>query len=136
MTLLDIRRELFTFFSKNDTFDLDKDLGKIFPLSEDKDLELALIKAGFAEFEEKEIVVKLIYDDKVVWALSKPLIEYSQTIELSFATVAALTDTINNICNQEGYDKGKVDPLNIKEIDIQNAILLINNFQQKGNFNE
>jgi hypothetical protein len=136
-TVFDVRRELFKFFSKNSKFDLLVDFERIFPLTEDKAFEVALIKEAFREFVAKEIVVCLeLGEGRIVWVLTKPLLEYAQTIELSYSTISALTDTINGICDQEGFDKGRVDPLNIKEIDIQNAIILINNFQQKGNFNE
>lgn len=137
-TLLEVRRNLFKFFGENDVFDLTKDLSKVFPISEDSDLEKSLIKEAFKEFVDKGIVATLSFKDeaRIAWALTKPLSEYSQAIELNYPTITAITSLINNICDEEGYSKGRVDPLNVTETNIQDLVILISNYREKGHFDE
>lgn len=130
MNLNEVKSSLFAFFANNDTFTLTNksDFEKIFFLSENKPLEGQMIKAVLKEFETANIVTDVTYYNKEVlvkcWVLNKPIQQYSQSIELTYPTLEAITKLINEYCLQAKIPQSMVDPLAIKEADIQSLIVM------------
>ena len=131
MSILEIANLLIDFYSKNSIFDVssEQDRSKIFPISENENLETHLIEAGLDKLEKQEIVKKI---SPTLFALEKPLVQYSQTVELNFAIIEAIAKTINTVCKDLDNEKDLVDTMNITQDDIANLIHIINNFAEYG----
>lgn len=130
MNLNEVKSSLFSFFANNDTFTLSNksDFEKIFFLSQNRPLEVRMICAAFKEFEKANLVTDVTYYNKEAlikcWVLNKPLHQYSQSIELTYPTLEAMTKLINEYCLQAKIPQSIVDPLAIKEADIQSLIVM------------
>ena len=135
MYLTDVKTDLFTFFGTHDSFSLLDNFDDLYILceKEKKDLTKGLITKALEEYEQQKIVVKVIHDNKTTWVLDKPLERYSQTIELSYPTLASLTKIVNNYCEETKNKDAKVNPLDIQERDIQSLIVLVHQALGAGN---
>jgi hypothetical protein len=130
--LAEVKRKLFDYFTKNDVIHIEKHFKDVFILSEDADLEKALIEEALKEFQDKDLVIRVKGHGVDAWVLKRPLSEYSQTIELNFNVINAIAQTINGFCDELNIQDGKIDPLNIRERDIENLVLIIHNLTTKG----
>ena len=131
MTVIDASRKLLEFFSNQDAYLVHKDLKKALILSEDEKLDGDIVLLALKNFQAQGLVEPLLFQEKnknpepYAYVLVKPLAEYSQTVELSFGTISAITQIVNGVCDEMGIDQDKVNPLSIEEKDIQNLIGLI-----------
>ena len=125
MTLNDVKADLFAFFGTHDTFSMNDNFDDLYILSENKGLDQGLLKKALKEYEEQKIVSAIEYDNVKTWVLEKPLQKYSQTIELTYPTLASLTKLINDYCAQTKNNEAKVNPLAVEEKDIQSLIVLV-----------
>ncbi len=141
MTILDCSRNLFDFFKTSDIFDLDKDFKKVVLITLDDIVDRAIVRQALKSFEEQGLVVPLVTENQAGnlashWVLVKPLVEYSQNVELSYPTISAIASTINEICDELNVEKDRVNPLQIVETDLQNLVLLIAKMRQEEKVNE
>jgi hypothetical protein len=138
MTVIDSTRSLFQFFTGNDVFNIDEDFAKVVTITLNDVVDRAIIRQALQNFQDQGVVVPLVTEPEKAhpvtthWALTKPLVEYAQTVELSFPTVHAITNTINEICDELEIEKEKVNPLQITEQDIVNLILIISRMRQEA----
>jgi hypothetical protein len=123
MTLSDTEFALFSFFAKNETFVME-DFDKVITISIDRERDMAVVLAALENLEKQELIKKLTNGKKTWWVLTKPFASYSQKVELTAGTIYFLADFINGICESTKDEKNKVDPLSIKEKDIQNLLLI------------
>lgn len=133
MTIVDVTNKLFEFFSENDCFDPDKDTYKIFPSSENKDLDKALILQGLDDLELLTIIKKIKYpkEEKFVWVLKKPLHYYEQTVKID-PTLALEIFTVLNVFKQISDNESLVcDVKDIQPQDIRNLVLLLSSVLEK-----
>lgn len=117
MTLLDAQNALYDFLSKNDIFDLEKDLKglllnnlQIIPvldseIEEYKQIFRAAIKQGY-----EKLLVEFTPNQ---WILVKPLSSFTQMIELS----SALCKEVSRVTN--------CDILNITNRDVEDAFIVL-----------
>lgn len=136
MTVNDAKIELFKYFSNNELLNLDEDFSKVILVSLEPEIDKEIVAAGLKEFESQGLIVSLNVKTQEgvpprVWVLVKPLIQYSQTIELKYQTLAAISEIINGFCDIAGDDHNKVDPLNVTEHDIQNLVVLYHTKNQQ-----
>lgn len=130
MNLNEVKNSLFSFFANNDTFTISNksDFEKIFFLSQNRPLEAQMILAALKEFEKASIVTDVTYYNKETpvkcWILNKPIQQYSQSIELTYPTLEAMTKLINDYCLEAKIPQSMVDPLAVKEADIQSLIVM------------
>jgi len=131
MDLSTVRTDLFAYFSTHDTFSLDEDFDKLYPLTNKAEtpLQKALIEKALEEYVTQKIVSFLQFKvgdlPKKVWVLDKPIEQYSQTIDLNYPTLLGLTNLINNYCDQIKNKSAKVNPLNVQEKDINSLLLIV-----------
>lgn len=131
MTLDDFKIPLFTFFSNNKIFDLEKNYKEVTISSlEIPEVNRAIVLLVLKEFEKQFLIFELPdqKDNKRKWILNKDLAKYSQSIELHYATLAAIVKIINNFCERSGDIENNVDPLMITEKNIQDLCLLADQF--------
>jgi len=137
MNILEASRNLIRFFSENDVFTFKTDLTKVTTISLDEKLDLDIILLALEDLVEAGIVKPVKrYPVEVypyAYVLTKPLAEYSQTVELSFPVVEALTNTINSFCDELKLEKGRVNPLKITEEDIANLIQIVGLLRNENN---
>jgi len=134
MTLNEVKADLFNYFTNNDMFTMDdkEDFGKICVLSLNPPLDKQLIRASLKEFEKEGIVTDVNYPDELndkeiheCWVLNKPIEQYNQSVNLTHATISAVTKIINQYCSQTNNPQSMVDPLSVQEKDIQSLVLII-----------
>jgi hypothetical protein len=138
MTIDDLKMPLFTFFSKNEIFDLEDNYKEIIPFEslEEPDVKKAVAILALKEFEKQGLITEvpslkpdaLKNPDERKWILNKDLTKYEQPIELHYPTLAAIVKIINDFCEKSGDDQNKVDPLLITEKNIQDLCLLASQF--------
>ena len=124
MTVNDAQIALFTYFSENEIFDIDLHFNQVILVSLDPPIDKEIVVLALKQYEEQGLVSKLPLEGKRVWVLTKPLSQYSQTIELHYSTLEALVKLINNFCEESGDDQNIVNPLQVDEKAIQNVIVL------------
>lgn len=133
MTLVDVTNKLFDFFGENDIFDPEKDMYKIFPSSENKDIDKALALQALDDLELITIIKKIKYpkEDKYFWVLKQPLHFYEQTIKID-PTLALEIFTVLNVFKQISDNETLVcDLKDIKPKDIRNLVLLLSSMLEK-----
>jgi len=125
MTLSDVKNDLFVFFGKKDMFSIEENFDDLYILSEDKELDTALIEKALEEYvNQKMVSLVTTAKNKKIWVLEKSLDKYTQTVELTYPTLVTLTKVINNYCDQLKNDQSRVDALNVQEKDVQSLIVL------------
>lgn len=126
MTIDEAKLPLFTFFSKSEVFNLEEDFKKIIEITFSEKLDKEILKEALKSFEEQKIVTRINIEKKDFWVLNKSLEQYSQTVELHYTTLAAITNIVNVFCEMNNTPEHKVNPLAITEKDIQNLTILAN----------
>lgn len=127
MTISEIKQDLFNWFVNHDSFSLDTDFDELYVLIAKKDqpFQKSLIKKAMEGYVAQNIVVPIeAHGKEMLWVLTKPLEQYSQTIELTFPTILNLSKLINEYCDSVKNKESKVDPLNITESAIQDLIVI------------
>ena len=133
MTIADAEHSLIQYFNDHDSFDIDKNIRDIIPIQINDDFERGIIISALSNLEKGEFIRKIEHKNSKWWVLCRPLAAYTQKVDLNMGTILALTETINKACDAVKDDKNRVDPLNIRERDIQNLIILLNNVGEPKN---
>lgn len=139
MTIIDATRNLINYFTENDIYNPQEDFIKVVTISESEDLDQAIVLKALESLEEEGLVSELTKEDgeTLAYVLKKPLVEYSQSLELNFNTIQSLANIVNAFCDDLGIQKGKINPLNITEGDIINLLVIIETLKQQiGNEDE
>lgn len=136
MTIFDAKSLLFTFFSKNNSFDIYTQFKDLVPISENEDLDRAIVRSALEEMAESKIIKSISFMDKdkiiyFYWILTQPLDRYDQHITLSYITTNAIFELLKESSIIYKNPAIVPEPLNIKEIDIQNLLILINTVLKK-----
>jgi len=127
MTVLEITGKLFTFFSENDYFEMEEHFQDVILISENKELEEAVLEAGLESLIEMEVICKKESKNKDYWILKKPLSYYEQKVEVAPTTALHIATVLNEICGRVGNVDELCDPLNISDRDLGNLVAFINN---------
>lgn len=135
--ILEIKNELFKFFSKNERLILPDDLEKILPGSDEKASDCEIIKLALNSFISGGIVGKYSFSakegksnvEKTGYVLEKPLYSWSQTLEIPGDVAGYVATTINSFREN---DEEKVNPLAINYKDIESLIIIIGQLFKKN----
>lgn len=141
MTVIDATRNLLKFFSENDVFKIKEDLKKVVTITLDETLDLDIVLLALTELAERGIVKPLVlFGQKTFlpygYVLTKPLVEYSQSLELCFENLSSIAETVNSFCDSLNLEKGRVNPLNVREEDIASLLIIIQTLQNQIQGNE
>ena len=125
MTLFDVQNQLYDFYAKNDSFQIDENFNDIVAISIDKDKDKAIVSQTLERLQKIGIVDKARCKDKIWWVLVKPLNLYPQTVQLSRSTIMEIARVINEYCERVKDTENLVDQTNIQEKDIKNVLSLL-----------
>jgi hypothetical protein len=127
MTIIDAKVLLFNYFSKNDVLNLEESFKIIIPISISEPIDRSILRAALKEMEESKLIkdIATVMGIRDIWVLTAPLNSYSQTLVLNYPTLAALTAIMSQIAEQLKNPSLVVDPLNLKEIDLQNLLVVV-----------
>jgi hypothetical protein len=126
MTILDASSKLFDWFSLSDKFNFEEDIHKIIPKA--KKEEKAALKCALTEFEGLDIVKRTEINSEEYWVLKKGFQTFEQDVTLSPKTSMLICQLTNAFCKVLGVEDEECDPKDIKEIDINNLILICYHF--------
>ena len=133
MTVLEATERLFEWFSENDYFVLDEDLIRVNPISDTVERDKAVFLLALEDLESNELLAKGDAQNKknieTVWVLKKPFTAFEQNVAISPSVAMALSQIINNACEEFGDDTDYCSAANLQEKDIRNLILLYNHRQ-------
>lgn len=134
MTTNEATRELFGWFTKNDTFSIankgfsQEDFKKIVKISENQENDLAAVKTGLKELEDLGLISKVESTSSIVWVLKKHIDSYEQTVAIGAETALQVSGMINSFCNIIDNQTDEANPTKIIEKDIKNLVLICIHF--------
>lgn len=123
MTVIEATSSLFKFFSEGDYFEMGRHFSDVVLISEDKELDKAVVEAGLDSLVEMGVVVKKegsLRDGKTYWILSKPLAYYEQKVEVTPDVALRISTLLNEVCDKMGNTDELCDPTNISNNDLAN----------------
>lgn len=127
MNILEIKNKLFEFFKENDTLVYPDDFLKVVIISENENLDKAIMLSALEIFEKSGLAKKVVYKDgkneKIAYVLEKPFHACNQNLEISGDLAGLVAKTINN--NRDGDDSNLTDPLSINARDIESLLVII-----------
>ena len=128
MTVLEASGHLYTWFSENDSFSLEKDFMKIITITEEPDRDKVAFKCALKKLEEMGMIKEDFSPDdhKQYWVLNKSFVTYEQSVTISPDLAITISDIINKFCEVTGNEIDVCDPTNMEEKDIKNLIYVAN----------
>ena len=126
MTVVDATNMLFDWFSKHDSFELEKDFMKIIPVTETPEEDRSAFLCSLSGFEQNEFVKSVEYKEVRRWILAKPYSSYEQAVTVGPDTCAGIALIINSMCDTLGDQTDRCEVTNILEKDIRNLVGLTN----------
>jgi len=134
MTVLEATERLFEWFSENDYFVLDKDLIHVNPISDAVERDKAVFLLALKDLESSELLANGDAQSgkgiETVWILKKPFTAFEQSVVISPSVAMALSQVINNACEEFGDDSDYCSAANLQEKDVRNLILLYNHMRE------
>ena len=133
MTVQDASNELFTWFEKEDSFEISRDIKKIIPIFDMGQEEPATIafKIALERLEEAQLVGSKEYGDKKYYILEKHMDSFQQNIELGPWTAKFLANEINEFCHLVDDSTDLCQTASIQEKDIRNLVHIVAFYKQK-----
>ena len=128
MTVLETTSKLFKFFSEHDYFEAGEHFKDIILISDDKELEAAVLEAGLDSLIDMDVIIKKETKNKIYWILKKPLSYYEQKVEVAPSTALGFASVLNEICVRVGNVDEICDPFNISDRDLSNLVSFVDNF--------
>jgi hypothetical protein len=134
MTIIEASGHLYTWFSENDSFSIEKDFMKVIPITESPKRDRIAFKCALEGFEENDILKSGIDEDGVKhWILKKSFASFSQSVSLAPELALTISDVINKFREMLNMEDDYCDPTNIEEKDIANLIYITNILVSKKN---
>jgi len=127
MTILEAKGLLFLFFVRNNAFNIKDNFKNIVLVSSNPELDQSIILLALEDLIKQDIVRQ----SGDWFILVQPLGNYTQNVLVSKPTVEAICEIMNELATQYKNDELLVDPLNLKERDIQNLIIIVQNTLKK-----
>jgi len=124
MTILDATHKLFDYFGVNHTFSMDKNFKDIIPISEEKELDIAIVRLALEDMEKNEIVRSTKVEEDECYILARPMESFEQNVSISHPTAFMITQALNDFCEIIEDYTDIVDVSNVTEKDIRNLVLL------------
>jgi len=128
MTVLDATRLILKHFEENDTFDAEKDSGKIVLITLSPDIDREIILFALKKLEDAEIVGKA--HDKNLFFLIKPLQSYEKTLTLQYETIKEIVTIINSACDELDAPQDKINELSVGPKDVNSLCWIIREMQK------
>jgi hypothetical protein len=125
MTITEATGKLFKFFEENDSFSFPKDLKNLYLTVENEKEASEAVLMSLDKFVASNLVKKSNTDP--IWVLEKRFSDIEQSLSISGATAAAISETVNYL--DIDY---KSTPLNITEKDIHLLLSIISKFSESG----
>jgi hypothetical protein len=126
MTVLEASNELYSWFSENDTFCLDKDFIKVIAITETPEEDKAAFLCALKDFEKSKLILSSEINSTEYWILNKKFYSYAQNVQINPELALALAGIINKFCEVIGDSTDLCDPANVEEKDIKNLIYITN----------
>ena len=133
MTIQDASNELFTWFEKEDSFEISRDIKKIIPifdLEQEEEITIAF-RIALEKLEESQLVCSKEYGDKKYYILEKHMDSFQQSIELGPWTAKFLANEINEFCQLVDDNTDLCQTASIQEKDIRNLVHIVAFYKQK-----
>tara|TARA_R100000008_G_C3495073_1_gene120707 strand:+ start:280 stop:684 length:405 start_codon:yes stop_codon:yes gene_type:complete len=131
MTVLDACVEIFKWFQKNHSFEVEKDFKKIFLISENQEVDKATLLAALDSVEKQKIITKVELDGSPIYVLNRPLASLEQDVKIDYETATKVSEVINKFCHTIDDHKDVSDPLLITQKDIFNLAILVEALQEE-----
>ena len=131
MTILEAKIILYNYFSTNTCFETEKDFIDVVKISVTPELDKAIFELALQDLVKSSIVSPVTFLDRTAYVLVQSLDNYPQTVSLGRATVVAMIEILVHAAEHLKNDEVLPDPLNIKEKDIQNVLILLQNLIKK-----
>lgn len=135
--VLSIKSDLFNYLKDHNQIILPDDFSQIIKISEYPEFDLAIMTDSLKSFEAADILKRVEFveskKNKVGYLLTKPLTEFSQSLEISGEIAFYLASILNEIKDDD--DNNTINPLNITQKNIEDLIILVSNLlkQHKDN---
>ena len=130
MTILDVCIKLYEWFEENDHFDVDKNFKNIFLISEDEDLDKAVLTASLENLESQNVITGANVNGKSFYILNRKLASIDQEININCSTAVKVAKVVNEFCDDIDDHKDLVDPSNIRSKDILHMALILEAWQK------
>ena len=133
MTVQEASNELFTWFEKEDSFEISRDIKQIVPIFDLGQEEVVTIafRIALEKLEEAQLVASKEYGDKKYYVLEKHMDSYQQNIELGPWTAKFLAGEINEFCHLVDDNTDLCQIASIQEKDIRNLVHIVAFYKQK-----
>jgi len=133
MTIQDASNELFTWFEKEDSFEISRDIKKIIPifdLGQEEEVTIAF-RIALEKLQESQLVASKEYGDKKYYILEKHMDAFQQHVELGPWTAKFLANEINEFCQLVDDNTDLCQTSGIQEKDIRNLVHIVAFYKQK-----
>lgn len=136
MSILEMQGKLYTWLMTNEIFVLADNFKDVVLISENKDKDTAVLLLALEEFETMGLLKSITVNNLKYWVLKKPLNAFNQTIEITPVTAQAVAALVNQFCDETDNDRELCNPAEIRERDVQNLILILQNILSDDNESE
>ena len=131
MTILDASHKLFEFFSENHHFVLEDNFKDVVPISENKELDKAIIQATLDDMEKGEFLKSQESEGIKYYILRRPVEAFEQSVNVNYQTAWYIASVINDFCTAIEDHSDTCDMSNISEKDIKNLALITKHYQEQ-----
>ncbi len=131
MTVLDTCVSLYKWFENRHSFDTDKDFKSIFLISENEEVDKALLLIALQKLEEQKVISSVDIGDKILYVLNRSLDAVEQEVKIDAATATKVASVINGFCDQIDDHKDVADPSKILQKDIFHLALILEAWQEE-----
>lgn len=126
MTITDAQNIIYEHFTSQDTFSLRTDFTNVFLPIGDESIAIKIAEAALKDFEKNGAIVRI---DDATWVLTRPLVQFEQSVKLDGMVAGAIAEVINKYCDKFEDDANRANPLAINESDIINLLKLLSQFE-------
>ena len=131
MTVIEASGLLFTWFSNNDTLELEENFKDLVLISGNKKKDRAAIICALEEFEGSNMVKSQEVEGKRYWILRRSFNAYEQTVEVNADLASGISMALNEFCEAIEDKTDYCDPSNLTSKDIHNLLLIYRHVQNK-----
>ena len=133
MTVVDTCISLYEWFENNDSIDTDRDFKSIFLISEDEDIDKALLIGALRKLEEQGVITGVNVGGRTLYVLNRSLDSIEQSVTIDAPTAMKVASVLNSFCDEISDHKDVADPSKILQKDIFHLALILEAWQQGKN---
>lgn len=124
MTIFDATHKLFDYFAGNHSFSLTKNFKDVVPITEDEQLDQAVIALALEELEVSEMLKSVTINKEKHYILRRAMETFEQNVTISYPTAYLVANSLNEFCETIGDYSDAADVASIQEKDIRNLAIL------------